>query len=360
MAEENSTSTELPETIGIHEAAELMTKMGMGLDDTVAPNAQPEGNAVAPEAAPAENVSEDAPDGGAEEDPDGLEAAEGDGQGEDPTLNEAPEFWSAEDKAAWNTVPPALRPMLKKIDSERVAFVNQQKAEAAKIRQEALEEVKQATSVVEQGAKWWTDNGPQFFKAFGDKWAQVNWVELSEKDPAECQRLTILRDQEAALLRQAHEKGQRDIEAANKRVAAQIDELKRTEHEKVAAKLPEYFGTIEKATQTYKDLSEYLFSKGIPAERISQIHEAPIIEMALNSMRFERAQKQASTVVTRDAATGKFTAKTAPTRVQPGPATRQGAGDRNVEQARRVGERFRKTEGADIRDMAELIRLNGL
>jgi hypothetical protein len=338
----------LPENLDIHEAARMMDGIadepGEGDEQPDTDNAQPEGGEVA---APEDG---DQPEG--EEQPEEQAAPEAD--------SEAPEFWSAEDKAAWATVPPALRPLIQKYEQKRVQFEQEKAREAAEVRKAAAEEVQKVSGVVDEAAKWWQANGPQFFKAFGDKWAQVNWVELSEKDPAECQRLTILRDQEAALLRQAHEKGQRDIEAANKRVAAQIDELKRTEHEKVAAKLPEYFGTIEKATQTYKDLSEYLFSKGIPAERISQIHEAPIIEMALNSMRFERAQKQASTVVTRDAATGKFTAKTAPTRVQPGPATRQGAGDRNVEQARRVGERFRKTEGADIRDMAELIRLNGL
>jgi hypothetical protein len=60
MPEENSASTEivLPDNVGMHEAVELMGKMGLG-DDTVAPNAQPEGNAVAPEAAPAADVVED-------------------------------------------------------------------------------------------------------------------------------------------------------------------------------------------------------------------------------------------------------------------------------------------------------------
>jgi hypothetical protein len=343
MAEENSTSTELPETIGIHEAAELMTKMGMGLDDTVAPNAQPEGNAVAPEAAPAENVSEDAPDGGAEEDPDGLEAAEGDGQGEDPTLNEAPEFWSAEDKAAWNSVPPALRPMLKKIDSERVAFVNQQKAEAAKIRQEALEEVKQATSVVEQGAKWWTDNGPQFFKAFGDKWAQVNWVELAESDPARCQAMREQQRAEGDLLRQAHERAQRDIETANKNAEARFQEVRRTEHEKVAKAHPEYFGTRETAEKTYKELSQFLFDRGIPATVIEKIHEAPIIEMALESMLYRKAKKQASSVAKPGAAN--TPAARTPLRVAPGPGSQPA--NRVGERARQASERIRSGRSID-------------
>jgi hypothetical protein len=362
MATENSPSTEsapLPESTNVHEAAALMDALEERDDDANGETAGADSEAAAVgEADAGSDTGVEGED--AEGDAEGEGEAEAEaGESEDPALSEAPEFWSAEDKAAWATVPPALRPLLHKIDKQRVQFEQEKAREAAEVRKQATEEVQKVAGVVDEAAKWWQANGPQFFKSFGDKWAQVNWVELSEKDPAECQRLTILRDQEAALLRQAHERGQRDIAEANKRAMAQINELKRTEHEKLAAKIPEFFGTTEKATATYKELSEFLFSKGIPAERIEQIHEAPIIEMALNAMRFEKAQKQASTVVTnRDTKTGKFTAET-PKRVQPGPGAKA-SGDRNAEQARRVGERFIKSGGRDIRDAAELIRLRGL
>jgi hypothetical protein len=339
----------LPDNLDMHEAARLMDGIaddGEGAGEQEQPdagNAQPEGGEVV-------EPGEGEPDG--EEQPEEQPAAEDDGA--------PPEFWSAEDKAAWASVPPALRPLIQKYEQKRVQFEQEKAREAAEVRKQATEEVQKVAGVVDEAAKWWTANGPQFFKAFGDKWAQVDWAKLAEEDPARCQQLRIQQEQEGKLLQEAHARGQRDIEATKQREQERFNQVRLAEHEKVAAKLPEYFGTREKADKTYKELSEYLLTKGVPANVISNIHEAPIIEMALNSMRFERAQKQASTVVTRDAATGKFTAKTAPTRVQPGPATRQGAGDRNVEQARRVGERFRKTEGADIRDMAELIRLNGL
>lgn len=344
MAEENNTSTEsLPDTIGIHEAAELMTRMGMGADDTVAPNARPEGNAVAPEAA-ATAVDAPTEEGGAEEHvEEGDEGAPEAEASEDPTLSEAPEFWSAEDKAAWNTIPPALRPMLKKIETERVAYVNQQKTEAAKIRQEALEEAKQATGVVEQGAKWWTENGPQFFKAFGDKWAQVDWVKEAEENPARCQQLRVQKEHEEGLLRAAHERAQRDIETANKNAAARFEETRRAEHEKVAAKHPEFFGTPERADKTYKELSQYLLDGGIPAEVIGKIHEAPIIEMALKAMRFDRAQKQASSVAKPGAAN--TPAARTPLRVAPGPGSQPA--NRGGERARQASERIRSGRSID-------------
>jgi hypothetical protein len=339
----------LPDNLDMHEAARLMDGIADdgegagGQEQPDAGNAQPEGGEVVAS-------EEGEPDG--EEQPEEQPAAEDDGA--------PPEFWSAEDKAAWASVPPALRPLIQKYEQKRVQFEQEKAREAAEVRKQATEEVQKVAGVVDEAAKWWTANGPQFFKAFGDKWAQVDWAKLAEEDPARCQQLRIQQEQEGNLLRQAHEKGQRDIEAANKRAQAQLMEAKRTEHEKLAAKHPEFFGAPEKASKTYKELSQFLFDQGIPAERISQIYEAPVIELALDAMRFRQAQKQASAVVNRDQTTGKFTAKTAPTRVQPGPATRQGTGDRTAEMARRVGERFRKTEGADIRDMAELIRLNGL
>jgi len=362
VAEETNPSTEaaLPESTNIYEAAALLDAIEEK-DDA----ASSDGEAAAGEAASSDNAAAEGADAtgdGAEDAGEGGGEGEGEAEteaGEDPALNEAPEFWSAEDKAAWATVPPALRPVLHKIDKQRVAFEQEKAREAAQVRKEASEEVQKATGVIEEGAKWWQANGPQFFKAFGDKWAQVDWVQMAKDDPARCQELRMQQEHEAGLLRQAHERGQRDIEATTKRQEAQVQELRRTEHEKIATKHPEFFGTPEKATQTYKDLSEHLFAKGVPANVIERIYEAPIIEVALNSMRFEKAQKQASVVVpNRDKATGKFTAET-PKRVQPGPGARA-AGDRNADQARRVGERFFNGGGKDIRDAAELIRLRNL
>jgi hypothetical protein len=353
MADETNTSTELPDNVTMHEAVELMAKMGMG-DDTSAPNAQPEGDAPVLRQGEAEGQA--APDGEVEAQPDAGEAEAGEageegGEVQDPSLNEAPEFWSAEDKAAWNSVPPALRPMLKKIDQDRVAYVKAKEQEAAKVRQEAIEQAKQATTVVEEGAKWWQANGPQFFKAFGDKWAQVNWVELAEKDPAECQRLRMLQEHEAGLLRQAHERGQRDIAEANKRAETQFQEARRTEHEKIAAKHPDYFGTPDKAAKTYKELSQFLFDAGIPAERISAIYEAPIVELALDAMRFRQAKKQASSVAAKPGTANTPAART-PLRVAPGPGAQPA--NQGGERARLASERIRRGGSVSVEEAAAL------
>jgi hypothetical protein len=310
-----------------------------------------------------ERDADTAADGGDGDDAAVAEADEEAGEGEEPEEvaedevpaegSDAPEFWSAEDKAAWNAVPPGLRPVLKKYERQRVEFVNEKAREAATIRARAAEEVQRANAVVDQAAQWWQQAGPALHQAFADKWSQVNWTALAEKNPAEWARLNQIRMDEAAVLAEASRRGQQDVQAATARAEQTFQHAKHVEHAKLAQKLPDYFGAPETSQKTYDELGKFLLAKGIPADRINQIHEAPIIEMALNAMRFEQAQKRASTVTTANT-----TARTTPTRVVPGPASR--AGNRTSDAARQVGERFRKNGGNSIADAAELIRLNGL
>lgn len=277
--------------------------------------------------------------------------------------DDAPEFWSADDKAAWQDVPEALRPMLRKYEQQRIAFVNEKTREAAQVREEAMRVAQGAVGVVEQAAAWWQQNGPDFQQAFADRWSQVDWNKLAADNPAEWTRLKQQRDHEATMLIEANRRGQAEIAIANERAERALFEAREVEHDKLAKKLPEYFGP-DVAAKTYDDLGNFLFAKGIPADRINAIHEAPIIELALAAMRFEQAQKQASTVraSSSTAATAINTAKTTPTRVAPGPVPSAlgRAGNRQGETIRQVGERFRKSGGASIADAAELIRLNEL
>ena len=272
---------------------------------------------------------------------------------------EAPEFWSAEDKAAWDAVPVELRPILKKYEQQRVEFANEKAREAAQVRTQAAQDVERANAVIVQAAQWWQQTGPALQRAFANKWASVDWKALAEKDPAEYARLDQERQKEATLLADANRRQQEDTKAATERAARAFEQAKHVENAKLAAKLPDYFGTQEKATKTYAELGKFLFAKGIPAERIVQIHEAPIIELALAAMRFEQAQQKALS-----AKAGKTSARTTPTRVAPGPATpapsQAGAGNRDGDAVRQAGERFRKGGGNSIADAAELIRLSGL
>ena len=274
-------------------------------------------------------------------------------------VDDAPEFWAANDKVAWEDVSERLRLILHKYEQQRIAYVNEKTREAAQVRDEATRVAQSAVDVVEEAAAWWRENGPAFQQSFVDRWSNVDWNKLATEDPREWRRLKQFHDQEARLVLEVNRRGEAEMAVADERAERARFEARQAEHGKLAKKLPEYFGP-DVAGKTYDELGNFLFAKGIPADRINAIHEAPVIELALAAMRFEQAQKQASTVRSSQAspATAIDTAKTTPTRVAPGPASR--AGNRQGEAARQVGERFRKSGGTSIADAAELIRLSGL
>lgn len=265
--------------------------------------------------------------------------------------DEPPEFWSAEDKAVWATVPLQLRPMIRAQAQKSTEYANAKAEEAAQTRREAAEQVKAATSHVEQAAKWWQENGPTFFKAFGDKWAQVDWNTLARENPAEWAAKTQERANEEALLRQAAEQGKKDIEAAQERGKAELAELKVKAHETIAKVMPDYFGTVEKAKKTYSEVGAYLQSKGFSPERINIVHEAPLFEIFTKAYLYDKAKTQTSTVTGKPGAANKA-ASTTPTRVQPGPAAR--TGNQGGERARQARERIQSGKSLTIAEAAAL------
>ena len=345
---ENGTAA--PESVDVAEAVALMADLGEVGEDEAEVTASADGD----------EGDDAAADDGGEEDDTTEEAAdeEAEASAED---GEAPEFWSTEDKAAWNAVPAELRPVLKKYEQQRVEFVNEKAREAAQVRTQAAQDVQRANETITQAAQWWQQTGPALQRAFANKWAQVDWKTLAEKDPAEYARLDQEGQKEQALLAAANRRQQEDTKAATDRAVQVFEQAKQAANAKLAHQLPDYFGSPEKAQKTYNELAKFLFAKGIAADRIAQIHEAPIIEMALSAMRFEQAQQhvlRSSEGKALSAKAGKTPGKPTPTRVAPGPANR--AGNRNADAARQVGERFRKSGGNSIADAAELIRLNGL
>ncbi len=341
---ENTTTTELPANATVDEAVTLMADLEG--DDDAGEASQGDAQAHAGDAEGKGDDGDREGDGGDEGEP-----APTDG-GVD-----APEFWAAEDKAAWAQVPPEIQPLLKKYEQQRVEFVNEKAREAAKARADAQADVKKHTELSDANAKWWTENAPKLAKAFESKWAQVDWDKLSREDPAQWAALRQQAENEGRLLAEADQRGRQDIEGANKRQEAAVQAAKAETHRALATRYPEHFGE-KVATKTYDDLGKFLLSKGIPADRINAIHEAPIIEIALEAMLYQQAKKQASAVTTQRDDAGKFTVQRTPTRVVPG-ASQRGA-NRNGEAIRQVSERFRKGGGSSIEDAAELIRLSEL
>jgi hypothetical protein len=328
----------MPDTVDIPEAVALMG----GAVDVPAASVEPSASEAVSADDRTDQTEEDAPIAGTE-----SESSEG-----------PPDFWSAEDKPLWAEVPERVRAVLGKYERQRAAHGHQKSQEAAQARQEAVRAARAATGMVEQAAAWWRQNGPTLKKAFVDKWGAVDWKALAEKDPAEVQRLIGQRQEEEALLAEADRRGQADIAAAQERAEQELMAARQAEHAKLAERLPDFFGP-DRARQTYDALSRFLFAKGIPADRIAAVYEAPIIELALSAMRFEKAQLA---LRSRERGEGGRTspnpAKPTPTRIAPGPGSTPD--NRTGEAIRQAGERFKQSGGASIADAAELIRLSGL
>ncbi|MPZ32047.1 MAG: hypothetical protein GEV13_13805 [Rhodospirillales bacterium] len=293
--------------------------------------------------------------------PEARKASEGgSAEGEDAV----PDFWADDDKPAWAKVPAELRPVLRKYEQQRLDFVAEKTRVATEERDEAMRVAQGANAIVEQAADWWRKNGQAFHQAFVDRWARVDWKTLAEKDPAEVGRLMQQRQEEETLLAEATRRGEADIAAAEAQAEKELEEARRVESAKLAAKLPEWFGTPQVAQRTWDDLRRYLFAKGVAADRIAAVREAPIVEIALNAMRFENARaladaaRQRSRHGTEAVRSGQPAAEAAPARVSPGPANRPV--DRASDAVRQVSDRFRRSGGASIADAAELIRLSEL
>jgi hypothetical protein len=351
LAEAVAMISEAAEEPAVLQAYQEERPAGSGPAAEEAPATQ-EGEVTRVPAATAEQPSPDAA-----EERLASEAAEG-------SEGEPPEFWDDEDKKAWTSVPAELRPVLRKYEQQRLDFVAEKTQQATEERDEAMRVAQAANATVEQAADWWRKNGQAFHQAFVDRWSRVDWKGLAEKDPAEIGRLMQQRQVEETLLAEATRRGEADFAAAHARAEKELEEARRVEGTKLAAKLPEWFGTPQVAQRTWDDLRRYLFGKGIAADRINGVYEAPIVEIALNSMRLENAQALAQRVRQRHAnpegtaRSGQRPVAAAPARVSPGPSNLPV--DRAPDAVRQASERFRKSGGASIADAAELIRLSGL
>ena len=315
------------------------------LEDWGAPEPnEKRGPQLQPDPEPEDRSDEDNASVEGDDEPAKAAADDDDPIGDDPEdgeeADDGPEFWSKEDKAFWKQVPPELRPILRKYEQQRIEFANKKAEEAATERKRAMEEAQKAAGANEQYAKWWETNGPVFHKTFVDRWAGVDWGKLAEENPAEWARLSQMRANEHQMLVQANAQAETARTEAGKRAQTAEREARVAEHGKLAAKFPKEFGTPEASERSYKALAGFLAEQGIPAERISQTYEAPIVEIVRMAYKYKQLQAKAKVVTTPKPLAQ--SASSTPTRVVPG-ARNTSANPAN-EATRQAVERLRSGE----------------
>src|SRR5260370_15845569 len=122
----SATGAVAPESVDVAEAVALMADLGEAGEDEAEETASADGDE-------GEEGDEVEAEGGGEGDDTVDEAADEEAEASTEE-GEAPEFWSAEDKAAWNAVPAELRPVLKKHEQQRVEVANKKAPDAAALR----------------------------------------------------------------------------------------------------------------------------------------------------------------------------------------------------------------------------------
>jgi hypothetical protein len=290
-------------------------------------------------------------DGESEEQP-GEEAEEQQPEeGEPDAYAEPPEFWPAARKALWDSkqIPADVRQAIHEhvAEASRATSGRLEEAASAKKNAEALAE--QLAKDREAAAQYWASPVSVLQAMFQGRWGNVDLAKVAAENPAEAVRLREMRDQEAALVQKAAQDHQQQTQAMQTQQATKLETAKRAEHEKLATKLPQYFGS-DKAQATYDELGDFLASKGVPRDRIANIYEAPVIEIALEAMLYSKAQAKLKAVGKPAAQAQPTTATQTSRRIVPGarPAGQPSKGNalRQAEQRLRNGQDLSDDEAA--------------
>jgi len=275
--------------------------------------------------------------------------SEGEPEGEADPYAAAPEFWSAEKKALWEKITdPELRAAIHDHERQGATAVNKRLMEAAEETKQAKSQLEKFSAERDQLAAWWQNMGPQFAQAFSNKWDGYDWLKMASEDPALYTKLTAQRDAEAKMLQETQRRHEVEVQSANQRAQESFKQIRQAEHEKLAAKLPDF--AADKAQATYDKLGSYLTKtyKFAP-ERINAMYEADVIEIAHKAMLYDEAQAKLRAQPKASAATATQT----PKRVTPGARS----GQPNESEAQRQAEKRLRT-GQNLSD-ADVERLFG-
>ena len=243
-----------------------------------------------------------------------VEAAEDD---------EPPEFWSAEKKALWADIKDARIKAAIKEHVQTASVATAKRMEEAALKVKAAEEAsKMALDNQAQAVQWWQQVGPTLERVVQGRWAGVNWNQLAAEDPGRYVQMKAAYEQEMGVLQAVAAKHQADQQQLSARAQRAEQQARAEHHRMLAEKYPKEFGDTKTAEQTYGVLSDYLAKQGIPAERITGIYEAPVVEIIRKAYKYDQLRAKVPGVT--NPGSQAAPASTTPKRVVPGPAQRAG------------------------------------
>lgn len=260
--------------LAMDEAVSLLTAADDDLDDAPADQGA-EGSTEHEDAADDQAAEgDDAPD---KDDPASEDDSEDDEGAEEPQAAaiQAPEFWSAEEKALFAKAPPEVQQLVAAKTAEAEKRVYSAKEEAAAARKEAST-VAETRAAVDQ----FLERAQTLFR---DKWDGVDWAQWAQDDPT------------AAF--QAKLEYEAELDALNKANAAR-EATEAQEHQQFIrdemAKLKEAGHPLAdpdatKAKAARQELATYLTGQGVPPEALKWA-SAEELKLAHKAMLYDRLQ----------------------------------------------------------------------
>lgn len=175
-----------------------------------------------------------------------------------------------------------------------------------------------------------------------DKFANVNWKELSETDPAKWAVLKEEFFQHNTRLQIAQAEQQRIEQENQAKQKAEMQQYLQSEKAKLIERIPD-FGHPEKGKALQSDLKSYLSEVGYTDKEIDQLADSRAALVAYEAMQYRKAQKAKALAAKQ--------AKTVPQVQKPGTATKVNPNQAALSAAH---ERFGKSGKVD--DLAQVLR----
>lgn len=212
-------------------------------------------------------------------------------QAEKAAAIEPPRSWSADDKAAFQQLPPALQQTVVRRESQREAALTRSSQEAAETRR-AFEGERQAAVALRTEYLTGLQKMLHLAAPEAAQLANVDWVAVQAQSPAEYTRLHALREQMRSRLgaiEAEFQQGQAQLQAhVAQQQAQQLADHVAREHVSLNEKMPD-FGDETKGAQLRKDLSTYLRDTGgFSPDEISKAYDHRLVVLATKAMLYDR------------------------------------------------------------------------
>lgn len=197
-------------------------------------------------------------------------------QGEPASDIAPPPFWSADAKEHWDQLPPATQEYVRLREQQRDAATSKAIGEAANERKAASQERARVSELASQ-----LDNVlDTSTQVFSDRWANIDWYQLSQADPAQYVQLKAEYEADQQDLNQLH-LAKQEADRISRQATLEA------EAEKLSALAPDLAASAEKKGQ----VAQYLLNSGFPAEVLPDITASELI-IAHKAMMYDQLQAQ--------------------------------------------------------------------